>query len=417
MADRSNLKNVGVVGGFAVPVLLSAVVGLVAIPALIAGVGQQEWSLIYVAQTVGQIGGVAVAFGWGATGPSMVAATALHARAPLYRQSLAIRAVLFLLVAPVAVGVMLLLTRGDVAVSILGGIVYLLPQLGAGWFFIGEGRPMRLLLWDAVPGLVGTITGVIAAAVTGQVVVYLLCQGIGYAVGALLSAIVVLRSGARAGSADIGLKTWRQTLGDQRAGVITSATTTLYAGLPVIAVAWFVPSLQATFSLAHALFRYCTVAFTPIQQFFQGWVPAQPAQLVRRVRIAALGAGILGVVGGFLLALLGPFAAGVLAAGDSERSAGVGFALTIPFGVAIAAVCASAVVGLACLVALNRTRDVATSTVTGAVIGAPLILLAAWSGQLPLVVWAFAVSEIAVTAVQLVALRRRLREREQLDAA
>lgn len=405
----SNLKNVGVAGGFALPVLLSAVVGVFAIPLLTISVGRETWGLIYLAQTVGQIGGVAVAFGWGATGPAIVAATPQAARAPLFRQSLAIRSVLFLVVAPLAVTAMLLLTRGDVALSVLGGIVYLIPLLGAGWYFVGEGKPMRLLLWDAVPGIAGTVTGVIAAVVTNDPTPFLICQGLGYVCAVTASALVVLRGPRDPATDPSTLKSWRQTLSDQRSGVATSATATLYAGLPVIAVSWFMPaSLQATFSLAHVLYRYCTIAFTPIQQFFQSWVPADPGHLLRRVRTAAIAAASIGALGGTLLAALGPFASRLL---DRSAGGGIGFELSLPFGVAIAAVCASAVIGLACLVALGRTRDVAISTVAGAIVGAPLILLAAsMTCDLTLVAWAFAISELAVVAVQIVALRRRLSE-------
>lgn len=417
MARRFNLRPFGVVGGFALPVILSAVVGVVTVPVLIAGIGQEQWGLIYLAQTVGQIGGVAVAFGWGATGPATVASTPTGSRAPLYRQSVVIRCVLFVLVAPLAIGAMLLLTRGDVAVAVLGGIVYLVPLLGGGWFFIGEGRPLRLLLFDALPGIAGTIGGSVAAAVTHDIQVFLVCQGAGYVVAVVLAALSIHLGRDRHAAGSVVLKSWRDTLRDQRSAVVTSATSTLYAGLPVIAVTWFVPTLQSTFSLAHLLFRYCTIAFTPIQQFFQGWVPAIPERLPHRVRVAAVAASAVSAVGGVLLAVLGPIAASLLSAGDSTRSAGVTFALSLPFGVAIAAVCSSAVIGLACLVALGRTADVAVSTVVGAVVGAPLILLAAWSGQLALVAWAFAASEIAVTTVQIVALRRRLRDRAHIEAA
>lgn len=406
MANRSGFTNARVVGGFALPVILSALIGFVTVPALIAGVGQEQWGLIYLAQVVGQIGGVAVAFGWGVTGPAMVAAAPVAARVPLFRQSLIIRAALFAVTAPAAIAVLLLLTRGDVGLAVLGGIAYLLPLLGGGWFFIGEGSPSRLLLWDAIPGLTGTIAGAIAAVLTGSPELFLLCQGLGYVLAVVLTAAVILRRDGEGKQHREEPRRWSEVLQEQRPAVVTSATATLYAGLPVIAVTWFIPQLQSTFSLAHLLFRYCTIAFTPIQQFFQSWVPADAAQLRGRIRIAGLISAGISVVAGILLAVLGPVVAALLSAGDATRAAGVTWALTTPFGVALAAVCASSVVGLACLVALGRTRDVAISTVVGASVGAPLILLAAWSGQPVLVAWAFAVSEIAVTSVQLVALRR-----------
>jgi hypothetical protein len=63
------------------------------------------------------------------------------------------------------------------------------------------------------------------------------------------------------------------------------------------------------------------------------------------------------------------------------------------------------------LVVLGRVSALAVSTLVGALVGAPLILLFAALGSLPMVAWSVAVSELCVAGYQLLVLRRALAER------
>src|SRR4051794_30938992 len=87
-------------GGFAFNMFIVAGSSLVAIPLVIGLAGGNVWAAVTVAQTVGALAAILVAFGWGVLGPATVAK--MHADADqrqYFTDSLAARAYLFALTA------------------------------------------------------------------------------------------------------------------------------------------------------------------------------------------------------------------------------------------------------------------------------------------------------------------------------
>lgn len=387
--------------GFSASILLSSVIGVFSIPLLVAGIGESEWGKIAVIQTVGQLAAIVVAYGWGATGPAMVASTRPENRAALYRQSLRVRSLLYLCVAPVTSLVLSFLLHGDVLLATLGAFAYLVPALGGGWFFTGAAQPLRLFLIDSLPTAVGTVTGVVLAFSTGLTWTVPVAQFAGSALAVLLARAVIVRGSSPPASRP----PISSSLRDQRHAVTTAATSGLYVALPVVAVSLFFPAASPVYVLADRLFRYASLAFLPFQQYFQGWVPSQPEQLARRARISTIAAVAIGVLGGACIAFLSPIASRFLGNGQIE----VPLTVSFPLGLAFVGVATSAVVGYASLVALGRTRTLAHSTVIGASVGAPLVVFAATLHSLPFIAASVAVTEVIVAGYQVAVLWRTLR--------
>lgn len=400
----------GRLSGFTVSVLLVTLFGVVTIPLLTVAVGKDEWGALALVQVVAQLGGIIVAFGWGAVGAATVAGIPVDRRPAFFRRSLQARVLLYLGTFPVLALLLLALT-GDLLLSVLGAAVYLLPYLGANWYFTGEGRPSRLLLFDTAPTLIGAVIGVVGTLLTRELWVYVLFQGIGYLVAVGVSAVVVWRSPHEAGFIDrTPLKT---LLASQRHAVSATLVSGLYVTLPMVAVQIFLPSLQPMYAIADRLFKYASIAFLPIQQFFQSWVPVDDAGRPRRMRIATLAAIGIGVIAGALIAVLSPWASTVLLVGEAS----VPLSVSVPLGVAFVGIATAAVVGYACLVSLGRVRALAVSTIIGAAVGAPLIILFAILGSVPAVAWAVAISELCVAGYQLFVLRSALRARAEDEPA
>lgn len=395
---------VGRLSGFTVSVILVTVLGVVSIPLLIESVGDTAWGRLVLVQTVAQFGGILVAFGWGAVGAATVAGLPDGRRPAFFRRSLRARFLLYLCVSPFIALLLFALTRGDALVSILGAVVYLLPYLGANWYFTGEGRPKRLLLFDTVPTIAGAVLGLIGSWLTGQLWVYLLFQGLGYLAAVTISAQVVRRSPHEAGFED--RTPLKILLISQRHAVSATLVSALYVTLPMIAVQTFLPGVQPMYAVADRLFKYASVAFLPIQQFFQSWVPGNEDGRPRRMRIATVAAIGIGVLAGTLIALLSPWASTLLSLGSIP----VPWEVSLPLGVAFIGIATAAVVGYACLVSLGRVRALAVSTMIGALVGAPLIILFAVLGSVPAVAWAVAISELCVAGYQLLVLRKELRK-------
>lgn len=404
MSRSSARMAISRLSGFTASVGIVTILGIVSIPVLSATVGKQAWGTLALIQTVAQFAGIIVAFGWGVTGAATIASADATRRHAVFRQSLRMRTLLYVGVAPILAILLSLLTRGDILVSVIGTLVYLIPNLGATWYFAGEGRPKRLVLFDTLPTMIGAVLGLIASWITGQLVFYMIFQGLGFLAAVVISAIVILRD--TRGESEAEIEPLARTLANQRHAVFANLVSGLYVTLPMVAVQLFLPGLQPMYALADRLFKYCSVAFLPIQQFFQSWVPDPNADFRRRSKIATLSAAVIGFVAGILIAVLSPWVSGILSVGASV----VPWQVSLPLGVAFIGIATAAVVGYACLVTVQRVRAIAVSTAIGAIIGAPLILLFAALGSLPLVAWSVAISELCVAGYQVLVLRSALAE-------
>jgi len=390
---------------FAATVGASTVVSLVTVPLIIGRTSAAAWGSLAVIQTGAILFGVLVAFGWGTTGAATVASMPREARPALYLESLVSRAYLFIFTLPIMIVVMLLISPAGVGVVIAGSVAYLLPFLGATWYFIGEARPLRLFLLDALPQMVGVMVGFLILSVTGELAHFLIALAVLTAVGVFLSSAVILRGLPANTRVDLGLRPAMARLAPQRHGVITAGTTSLYVTLPLLAVSALAPAATPLYAMGDKLFRFGLVAFSPVLQVIQGWVPeGGPVTVAHRARRAAIIGPLFGLLGGAVITLATPTIASMLSHGELRLT----MAQALPFGLMFTVVACTQIIGLACLVAMNQSKALASSTVLGAIAGVPLILGAAYFLDAWIVAWAVVVSELVVLAYQAYALRRQL---------
>lgn len=402
---RRALTPVRRLGGFSASIVLSTIVGVFAIPFLVSALGPDRWASIGVLQTTGQLAAVFVTFGWGATGASIVASIPSDDRPGYYRHSFRIRGMLYLASLPVVFVLLSFLLRGDLVLSLLGAVAYVLPALGAGWYFTGMARPGAFFVLEALPTALGTVAGVFAASILREAWVVPFLQFVGSGAAILLSYWYISNQSSVRPSPESArpLAFWA-ALREQRHAATTAITSAVYVAMPILLVTTFYPAALPVYTIADRLFRYAAIAFLPIQQFFQGWVPAEPEDVPRRSRIALLAGIIVGIVGGACIAVLSPLV-------SPWFKIHVPFEVSLPLGVAFLGVAMSGLVGYACLVILGRTRFLAVSTVIGAVIGVPALAIAASMHSLPAVASAVAITELTVASVQVVVMIAALRQR------
>ncbi|MFC4394726.1 lipopolysaccharide biosynthesis protein [Arthrobacter sedimenti] len=393
-------------GTFALTVGAGTVVGLLAIPIITRVVGADAWAVQVLVQSLATLFGVVVAFGWGTIGPGLVASHDRRDRPQLFLDSLITRTYLLLVAAPVMMIVLAVLRPREAVFVSIASAAYLMPFVGASWYFVGEGKPMRLFLFDALPQLLGTVAGVGVLVMTGDFTLLVITQLVFNICAVVISSRVILRDGSGQLAPNFSLRNSLRQMAQQRHGVITAATGSFYVNLPMVAVNMIIPAQLASYAIADRLFRFSVTAFSPILQFVQGWIPEGGAgSTAHRIRRAAQFAPLLGIVGGSVLAAAGPWAAQLLVPGPTN----FGYNLSIPVGTSFAAVAVSQVIGLACLVPIGKARELARSTLVGAVLGTPLILLGAAYFGVAGVIWGMAISEVAVAAFQVYVLRRYLR--------
>ena len=161
-------------GGFATSLVFSTAINLLAIPFVISTLGKDIWGELALAQATAAIFGIAVAFGWGTVGAALVASLPAAKRPQMFLDSLVTRVYLFILAAPLMFSVMLLVANIDPWVAALGSVSYILPFVGASWFFIGQAKPWRLFLFDVLPQGLGTVAGVVLIQFDPEPVVFVL---------------------------------------------------------------------------------------------------------------------------------------------------------------------------------------------------------------------------------------------------
>jgi hypothetical protein len=122
-------------------------------------------------------------------------------------------------------------------------VAYLLAYPGASWYFVGEARPRRLFLVDALPQLASTIVGIVVLVVTLDYT-FLVTTQLLFNLGAVVRAVL-----------------WAS----QRHGVITAATGSLFVNLPILVVKLFpliswtpLPLLTVCFGSPSRRFRPCS---------------------------------------------------------------------------------------------------------------------------------------------------------------
>lgn len=393
----------GRLASFSLTVGLGTVVGLISIPVISRVAGTDQWTIQAFTQSLATMFGVAVAYGWGTTGPAMVASMPPSQRPALFLESFISRIYLYLATAPVMVLTLVLLQPDHAAFVALASVTYLVPYLGASWYFIGEAKPFRLFTYDALPQVLGTLSGLVVLLASSNLMLFVLTQLLFNVAGVSVSAIVILRNSLV--KPLWSLRSVIVLLRRQRHGVITAGTGALYVNLPLIAVSVFVPAHLDVYTFADRILRYAVTAFAPILQFVQGWIPEDGHGSIRhRLKRAIQLTPMVSLLGAAAVALGAPFASDLLLHGGADMP----YTLSIPFAVTFIAISVSQVVGLAGLVTVGESKELARSTVLGAVLGAPIIVLGAFFIGVVGVAWAVAVSELAVAIYQLLVLRRFL---------
>ncbi|GAA1513415.1 O-antigen/teichoic acid export membrane protein [Agromyces terreus] len=399
-------------GGYGLSVAISGIVSLAVIPAIIVAAGADAWATIAVAQAVAGFAFVFAVYGWGVVGPTEVARRSRDELGAYYFESLLSRVWLCLVILPISIVIAVLIVGDDALLAALTVASGVLVALGAGWFYVGESSPIRFLLIDTIPRIVGTVAGAVVLIATGDAVAFAALQLAGVLASAVIANwnILVRYPGWRFSLSPVRAV---RNLAGQASPVAMSATASVYVNVPIVLIDLFLPSATAVYALAERIVRLALYSTRPVVQIAQGWVPNPvPEVQAARARRVTLIALALGALGGIVYAVAGPWIGDLLSGGTLA----IPSALAVPMAINLAAILASQLTGFACLTAFGLTRTLATSTIVGAVVGTVLMYpLLLWIGA-PGVAWGLAVAEVCVLGVQLFALAPRLRRSEPVGS-
>lgn len=374
MAGRS-VRGLARVAGFAASMGLLAVASLAAIPAMINASGPTAWGGIALGQSIGAIAAVVVAYGWGLSGPAVIAAADDAGRRAEYTASVRVKRLLFPVAGALAAGLAAVIARDLWLYGLVGALSATSIGLTANWFFVGLARPYVLLLVETVPRVLGTATGIVAMVLGSGAVLGVACQLAGMLLAFAVSTVWILRNT----TASSGPRpTVRQTMLDQRHGLTSTVVSSAYVSAPLVIVSVLAPWAQPLYALADKVQRQINVALGPLITVQQGWVPrARGRQLHRRARLVLLVGAVLAVGCGLGVMIAGPFLLDWLGGGHVV----VPLAVLVLMSAFVTLNVYESTVSKVVLAALGRIPVVSRATLIGATVGLPLVGVGAvWFG-------------------------------------
>lgn len=400
------------VGGFGASVITTGAANILTVPFVIAHTGANGWGSVAVGQSLGSIVGIFTLLGWIQTGPTAVARANELVRGRYFTESAYIRGISLAVTVPIcALGVLVLETEYRVA-TFASAVGMLAINLGATWFYIGEGNPRGLFIFDALPRALGIAAGTIAVVNGAGVNVYSALVLLGAFVAAAVSAADVWSRYGAGGFRAMGPRSIGATLVRQRHGIGTALLSSAYLSAPVLVLQSLVPASVPSFALADKLKQQALTAYRPVSQALQGWTPkAGDDELHHRVEKAFRVIMVMGLIGALVFIGSFPWVSRVLGAGEVSATLGLGIPMGIAFGMNIW----SLSLGVACLLPLRLEKHITGSAAIGLIITAALIvpLTLAFSGVGT--ASAVAVGQVSVATYQVFVLRRTLRGRAVRD--
>lgn len=267
------------------------------------------------------------------------------------------------------------------------------------------------MVYDTLPRVSFLVVGAMTTAFYGSAYWAAGSMLVGSCMAVALSTVHVFR---RYG---IGRKRpWKEyaTVAQSQAyGTGIAVFSVIYTTVPLLALSLLSPAAIAAYALADRVKQQSIAAVTPVAQALQGWVPraTERSDMHRRVRYVLYRALGLGGAAGALFAVLAPIFAVFLGAGVVS----VEFSLSLPLGIAFGLNVITLIVGSSCLIPLGAKTAVFWSAVGGAlIVGAFFSILIPLQASQPVAIaYVVAIAQAGVMIVQLTALVRLLRARDE----
>ncbi|MDY0830362.1 polysaccharide biosynthesis protein [Microbacterium sp. BG28] len=382
--------------GFAGAPIISALAPFIILPVISRFVGDSGWANVNSGQAIGLLAMVGVLFGWSVIGPVRVArASDAHERAVILSESLRSRAWTALLVVPLAGVVTYVVCSPDYRTeSVMIAVAMAVGGFTPAWFCIGEGNPRALMLFDGVPKLAASALALPFLLLTGQVFWYpLLLVALtvpAFAIHARLVSTGHDPAGVPARPTRRVLASLVPTAAIDAAGNVYGST-----GIPIATVG-LSASAASSFASTDRVYRIGLLAVIAVGNAFQAWVlDPRAVNRARRHLIAFAALGGLGAVGGTAIAILGPWATG-LVFGAAVAAAPLPCAL---FGTAFFFISCGTPLIRNLLIPAGRFRLVFAATICSALVGVTTMLIGAAHGSADGVALGVAVAEAVSVAI------------------
>jgi O-antigen/teichoic acid export membrane protein len=359
------------IAAFVIAPLLSLIAPLVVLPVIADSTDASGWASLAVGQSVGAVAGILVAFGWPLVGPVEVARSERAAVGVVLFESLLSRGVLLAGTAiPAAAIAALAAPTGRVTLTVITALATMTFGLTFNWVAIGLGRARSIIAFDAVPRVAFALLTAVIVVRGGSLFWYPALTAAASIAGLLLFCIFVVRPNRPDRPLGTAL---RARLGGQ-----APAAATALAGGAYSAGALFLVGIStsvhetALMSSADRLYQLGLLAIVALGNALQAWVVPPDHALVRGRRRRALHlhtmCGVVGLVG---FAAVAPTASRVLFGADLTP----GYDVALAYGLALAFLAPATSLAQHVLVPDGRVREIMQTTLLGAAVGVPALLI------------------------------------------
>lgn len=383
--------------GFTGLPLLSLVTPFLLLPVLSRIAGAEGWSSIMAGQAVGVFGATVIAWGWNMQGVVQVAQNPdPRFRAELYRESIRGRLILSAVVIPVVSVIAGVIAVPELRVEAIAmSWTTAIAGLSPAWFCIGVGKPGLLAVFDTIPRVLATVAATPVIILTGIIWLYapILLVAVAVSLAVFHRRVVPEASGT--------FVRWRNTGGTLRSQLSTaaiSASGNTYAATPVpVAQALVPPVAAAGFGSADAVYRFGLFSVMALGNTLQGWTLEIKDETAKQRHALAIWSHVgLGLVGGMLLAFLGPLATEILFGAPVRASA----ATCMFYGVSFLFISASSPFMRNLLIPYGGQRLILVWTAVSAVLGLGVMIAAGVNQWTDGIAFGMALSEaVLFTAV------------------
>ena len=386
----------GRLAGFAGLPMISMITPLLVLPVFSRLAGPQGWASVAAGEAVGTLAAIAISYGWNVAGPPRIAATDDPvARATLYRESLLVRGALFAAALPVIGGVCLAIAAdGFLGPTLLMGVSGAVTGLSFAWFAVGAGDPRSIAVYEAVPRVLAAGVATAVILLTHRLEVYPVLAVTVSLLGVVLFSRRLL-AGLDLGPIDV--RSLPRLLRRDRGVAAIDVAGGAYASVPLPVVSVLSPPAPASaFASGDKLYKFGLYLPITLGNAFQSWtVEGERSGRARRLRVALGSHVLLGAFGGLGLAVLGPFATRLLFGADVE----VGHDVATWLGVTFLLVSTRISLTRHFLIPAGQVRVVFVSTMAGAALGLPLVVLGTWAVGPVGAAAAVALSEVLATGL------------------
>ncbi|TYP86234.1 lipopolysaccharide biosynthesis protein [Blastococcus xanthinilyticus] len=380
--------------------LISLVSSVVIIPVIASVAGAQGWAAVALGQALGAGAATVLQYGWGFTGPTLLAPLGPAERARLLWVSTLSRLMLAVILVPAAAGVAAFLAPdGRVLLAALTTVATATFGLSAFWFFVGTGRAGHAARYETVPRLLAVSGSAALVLATGDPIYYpvVFLAGQVLALGWLT---------VKLASISFSAQTWSEAFAafrTQRFAAGSDVVVAVSQSVPTSIVAGVAHDALAVFAAGDRLQKLAQSAIQPLFNAFQGWVSESPRESrASRMKLSVLATSVSGVLVGAVLAIGLPLVDDVLFAGEVE----VRYGVAIPVGIALALYSLTSSINFNVLAPAGRTAHIFRSTAAGAGVSVVAVGSLAHEFGAPGGAWAIVLAQLTVLVVQLSGRRR-----------